>query len=740
MRGAALPPFDPNGYRKRVLATVEKRGGPDASDPFELYDLPVGDDLPDAAVAARIDEVWAFWQRQRDHPKYRVLVALLVAGHAERSAELRDPRRRSMAVLRVRQQREQRDTARFALLDAAISRLVSRHGGVPRDKVEGLYEVGALAGLERAEIEVRLRRHRLLDPVGKPAAPSGSAVGADRRRQIRALLDELGRLTDAPAPPTLLAMLGVGPDAGAAEVRTLAAAWRARARELPPARLRAVVDELMVHVAELIEPGDAAVAGYLDAVREDVAEHLRPRVRAAVLVEDRLVAEDHAHLLDEAVGLGLDRARATAVLAALAAELGAPIGDDPAAALPRAAGPTAAPTTDPTTDPTTARTAAGPVARPRPRRAPWEERLKAARAALRAGRAAQAQRLVREAARLAGADGGPPIRAVTDEVDAVLADAEVRWRAATGATGARRFAEAVEHLEHLARVAADVRDPSELLARARAEVERADGAVAEALAGPEADRAAGLLAVLERCPGHPGATAALDDLPVAPPAWVSAARDGRGDVLVLWGASPTSEVVYKVSRLRPDGSWHVVGRVGGTSLDDGGAPAGVEAPVYAVVAVQAGRASPPTRSDGPVLAASPPPVAATVPQAGQQPVGQSGGPAGGRAGDEPGGPPEPADPGPVVGPDDPPRPTGVRAARLTGGSVRVSWSPPAGIAPGAAQYRVRARTGPDGWRVVGRTTATDIEDGGAPVGAVPVYAVSAAVGGVRSAEARSDDS
>ena len=114
----------------------------------------------------------------------------------------------------------------------------------------------------------------------------------------------------------------------------MAGAWRARARELPPERLRAVVDELLVHVAELIEPGRGAVDAYLEAVAADVTEHLRPRVRAAVLVEDRLIPEDRAHLLDEAVELGLDRRRAAAVLAVLAEELGV-TADDQDARRPR---------------------------------------------------------------------------------------------------------------------------------------------------------------------------------------------------------------------------------------------------------------------------------------------------------------------------------------------------------------------------------------------------------------------
>ena len=291
--------FDGNDYRKRVLAAVERRGGPAASDPFELYDLPPVDGLAEHEVAARVQEVWAFWQRQRDHPKYRVLVGQLVAGHAERSAELLDPGRRRIAAARVRAQREQRDAERYALLDAAISRLVDRHGAVPRDKVDGLHEVGALAGLTRDEVSTRLRRHRMTRPV------AGRGPGGDRPRPPTPAADPARRVRPAHrgtgAADPARAARAARRAAVAEQIAARAAAWRSRARELPPGRLRAVVDELLVHVAELLEPGRAAVEAYLTAVAADVADHLRPRVRAAVLVEDRLVAEDHQQLLEEAV-------------------------------------------------------------------------------------------------------------------------------------------------------------------------------------------------------------------------------------------------------------------------------------------------------------------------------------------------------------------------------------------------------------------------------------------------------
>ncbi|BDH56875.1 hypothetical protein [Tsukamurella sp. PLM1] len=183
-----MEPFDPNAYRKRVLAGVARRGGPDQSDAFELYDLPLDGaaDLPDEAVAARIDEVWGFWQRQRDHPKYRALVAQLVAEHDRRSAALRTSADRRAEELRVRAARDERDAGRYAILDTAISRLVERHGGVPAEKVAGLEEIGALGGLTPAEVAARLRRHRVLrEPPPPPRRHRRDSPRSAGRRSAR---------------------------------------------------------------------------------------------------------------------------------------------------------------------------------------------------------------------------------------------------------------------------------------------------------------------------------------------------------------------------------------------------------------------------------------------------------------------------------------------------------------------------------------------------------------------------
>ena len=85
--------------------------------------------------------------------------------------------------------------------------------------------------------------------------------------------------------------------------------------------------------------------------------------------------------------------------------------------------------------------------------------------------------------------------------------------------------------------------------------------------------------------------------------------------MVLWAPSTVLGVTYRVRRMRPDGTWQVVGRVTDSSIEDGGAPPGVEAPVYAVAAIQAGRTSAETRSDSAPATLGPAAPAACSPSA-----------------------------------------------------------------------------------------------------------------------------
>ena len=62
-------------------------------DSFELYDIPLdeAERITDDQAVGRIEAVWAFWQKQRDHPKYRSLVTQLVRSHDTRSKPLGTP-------------------------------------------------------------------------------------------------------------------------------------------------------------------------------------------------------------------------------------------------------------------------------------------------------------------------------------------------------------------------------------------------------------------------------------------------------------------------------------------------------------------------------------------------------------------------------------------------------------------------------------------------------------------------
>ncbi|MGY1815356.1 hypothetical protein [Blastococcus sp. SYSU D00820] len=562
-----LPPFDGNAYRKRVLAGIEARGGLDATDPFEVYDLPLeaAGTLTDEQVGRQVDAVWAFWQKQRDHPKYRGLVTALLAAHDGLAARLRTPGGRRELAERTRVARARRDAARYAELDAALERLVERFGGVPAGKVAGLRSLAAAAGIDEAGFEARLRRHpRVDDDAPAPAAP-GPDADAAVLRQVREGLEELGRL-DGVRVPSLHAFLDLPATAPAEVVRRRRDALAALNRRLRPDRRRALVDDLLAAVGALLLDRDPAY--YLDSLRDGARETLRPLVAAAVLVEDELTPDDAEHLVGEALAAGLDPARAEALVAELAAEAGAPLPARPSPARP-AAGP--------------------PGGRP-----DWRSEVSAGRAALRAGRLRAAERHV-AAARAAAGEMQPPIRALQDEVAQAGARAEAAWRRAETALAERRHVAAAGELEELARTAADLPGPGgasveERLRTARAAVAAADAALAAAgaLRGPQRELA--LLAVVASVADHAATWRELTGIGVAPATGVHVVPAGGGAREVRWTPSTSpGTVVYRVLRVRPDGSRQAVGTTQAAALEDGGSG---EVAGYVVVASRAGIAAP----------------------------------------------------------------------------------------------------------------------------------------------------
>ncbi|MCM3884850.1 hypothetical protein [Frankia sp. R82] len=628
---SGLPAFVPDDYRRRVLAAVHRRGGAEHSDPFEIYDIPLDAVavLTDAQVRARIDEVWAFWQRNRDHPRYRGVIIGLLDRHAELTAALADHPARLALRDRVAVARAERDDTRFAALDAAARRLVARFGGLPADRIEGLRAWAATQDIAGAEFDTRIRRHRIL-PADATAPAAGAARGAPISpavlRQIRSDLDELGRIAATAPPRSLFDLLGLPPDASREQIRAARDTALTRNRARRPDRRRALLDDLLAAVGTLLVDGDPR--SYLDALAAASAARLRPQVAAAVLVEDTLLPTEAARLVAEARADGLDLHRAQAVVEALAQEHGVT-----AAPLPASDAPQPGPARDRT------RLGAGSGGPSAPDGGDWRGSVSRARAALRAGRPVEAGDHVATARELAG-ETLPPIRAVDDEVAAAIRVAAAGWATLASLVAAARYRAVLVPVRHLVATAADVPGPGgqlpgELLSLAEARCAVADALVAraraaeeagQASAGPGGQRARLVAEALALVADHDEALALRgtgSPSPVAAPTAVRASREA-GSIVVRWQASVTpGEVRYRVSRIAADGTTRVVGVTSATELADGGASAG--GVTYAVSAGLGPSWSPPARSDAPETAGTP--ECGSSPATGSAPV------AGGTPGD-----------------------------------------------------------------------------------------------------------
>ena len=575
--------FDGNAYRKTVLSAIEARGGVPASDPFEWYDLPLDTKLKDREVRAQVDAVWAFWQKQREAPKYRGLILALLARHEELAPLLWSSDTRAQLAAQCREARAERAVDDLAELDAAATRLVERFGGIPESKVAGLLALAAAQGVSEDAARRRLSRWPVV-------ADQQQRTAVDPYKRARADLEELGRILERPPLPSLFALLDLPPTASRRDVLAARDRVAARNRELLPDRRRALVDDLLAAVTALLVEGDPQA--YLSVLAADAVDTLRPRFQAAVLVEDVLTAEDADYLVGEAEALGLDAPRARDVVVQLAREAGVPM---PAAA--RRAEP--APSREEVPEGYRRREKAAP-----PPASAWHEVLSQARAALRDGAVRQAERLVEQARSLAGGTT-PPVRALADEVASVLAEAEGLWQAA-----ASRDARALEALERLQAVAWDVPGPDgrtvdAWLQELRPLLERSAQALAAALALPADQREAALLALYDADPATPGLGRALEELGLPAPSGLTVTVSA-GTAVLQWTASPaTGRVDYRVVAVEADGRRRVLGSTAGCSLETAALPG--PPPSYEVVARRAGVTSAPATVEAAPL---PEPVAA----------------------------------------------------------------------------------------------------------------------------------
>jgi hypothetical protein len=622
-----MQPFDANDYRGRVIKAIHGRGGAAYSDPFEIYDIPLDEavTLDDAAVAARIDDVWAFWQRDRDNPRYRGVLLALLRWHSETSAPLRAAATRAELAEKVARDRAARDGARFERLDTTAARLLERFGGLPEDRVEPLRALAAADGIDAAAFDQWLARHPRV-PAGTPERTGRQAAPPELLRQVRAELDELGRIDGRTPPTSLFAFLGVPPGSDRATIQAERERAAARNRARRPDRRRALLDELLAKVGILLVDGDPEA--YLDALATSVTEVLRPRLTAAVVAEDRLLPRTAAELLAAAEAEGLDPARAVAVVRALARAAGV---DDAAVAAPAPPADRAEPARSPAVDaPQAAEPGTGPqpaggpgpapeawagrpaaaqlapeapapaaaVAPPTPRRpaptrgrhaapAGWQDVLTQARSLLEAGTPIAASQRLAHARELAGGVLLPRIRALGDEISAALHRANERWAELEAAIADGRIEQATALAAQLARTGRDVPGPAGAdLAAVQADLDdrrtRAAELLVSAATAAPADRAA-LAIVILALVGDSVPARTLLAAHLVPPENLAASR-GSGAVEVTWAPSPLPGVRYRVIRVGADGDRRAVGVTETTRIDDGAVPPAAELPGYEVLA------------------------------------------------------------------------------------------------------------------------------------------------------------
>ncbi|WP_279580099.1 hypothetical protein [Fodinicola feengrottensis] len=315
--------LDTNAYRKSVLARLLVEPGladPQTGDPFLV--CAVDPDADDATAAKQLDEVVAFWNKERNHPRYRGLAAQLVGRRAEYQSILLNSGARKAAAQRVRIAHETAQADGLAVLDDLATRLTRDRGGLPESKMDTLRRIAEHHDVDAATFTAWTgRHHQVIDDA--EAAPWDDAV----RQQIRRGLDELATLEHhRPGFPTLYSLLSLDHDASPAKVRQAtdeltqinAGARRDRRKTLLGDLLATVKTRL------LTEDGPRR---YAASLRADARDLIRPEIEMLAVVTGEISAEDHQTLVTALVGndWGLSVTDAREIIRQVATQAGAAI-------------------------------------------------------------------------------------------------------------------------------------------------------------------------------------------------------------------------------------------------------------------------------------------------------------------------------------------------------------------------------------------------------------------------------
>jgi hypothetical protein len=632
-----LKPFDGTDYRKRVMARLLEDfalADPQTGDPFLVCDVDPADHS--GVTEKHLGDLVAFWQKDRNHPRYKSIAAQMVARREQYAQVLLDPTRRGEAAARVLGVRSQADTEAFSRLDELTAPLIGRHGGIPRSRLPVLLQYATGQGVSREAFDAWCAKHPLIDDRDSEATPWEPAV----RKQIRSALDELARsATGATASRyrTLLTFLAVGPKAPRAELvaahARLVEVNKTRTRD----RLMTVTEDLLAQISTRLL-ADGGVASYLASMRADAKDSVKGELLQRALLSGSLPA---AELEAMAAGIaalewgltaadGRDLVREAAHDVHLAVEVGGEVDLIVCAGCHRP---------QPADGRTTCRYCKAELFMPCPycnqtipaatdvcpRCDASVAQWRAARAAMPAaqtqldtGRPVEAGVIATGA--MAGLDSSrvpAPLRALAAAAQDVQRRAAEVWRelrrdAHRGAVWA-----AAASATWLSRNASDVADPAvpddggpvrsavDWLAVLKQQQATADAQVTTALKAPQLEVEAALRRVLRSYPDCPTAVSALARLPLPAPS-AGAAQWRNGVAELSWRPAPAAPgaVRYRVERQvtwpaeRVDRT--TVGTTSTTHLEDASAPAGTVV-LYRVAAVEGSRTSAQVELDEPTF-------------------------------------------------------------------------------------------------------------------------------------------
>ncbi len=646
-----MPDLDGNAYRKKVLARLVvdfSLAHPETGDPFFVFDLDLGSDQ--ATVVARISDVVAFWQKERNSVKYKGVAADLVATRARYEAVLTDPARRAAAATRVQAQRAAADAERFADLDRLARQLADRFGGIPAAKVDQLQMVARRGGTDDAAFADWLRRQHVLTVRDGQAEPWEAPI----RRQIRTQLTELARQSGDPARyATLWTFLDLSPHCSDPQLLARHAEMLAANHASRHDNAKTRVGELLAQVkTRLLAEGGRD--GYAASLRADAADLIYPDVAEKALVVGEVTAVDYELLVQRVISLGwgISNDDARSAVRSAATALGVSLAVAPAVEYlicGQCRAPQAAPAR-PDRAGARCRYCAEALYLSCPNCGQLVEaaaatcpdcgtsftahraamaRLRQARKELGAGRPMAAQRLLEQARSGGGIATGVGIGGsgrsgpasttgaaeLANEIASALRSAQAQWHDLEQDVSAGRIWAANDRVARLHRIASDVPGPSGMdvdqrrseLATIKAEIQTR---VRDAAALPPQTAELALTRLLAEAVDCPEAIAAVAGIPLAAPTELRVQVNETGVALQWRPSSAPGPVSYRVVRIAtpPDhrasaadhrASSATVGRTSATGLEDAGAPGGIEL-TYQVCAVAGSRSSEPLISE-PVL-------------------------------------------------------------------------------------------------------------------------------------------